>query len=120
MTKFLVTFSEVIEEVIEVSGFSIMNDKEVLRFEELANSITWPFTYEYSDGTELNFSSGEDFLSTITFKEITQEESKMFNRIFNDKFGTFIGESFLNTVINEEDDEEIDNDDENIDFTYGY
>lgn len=110
MTKFLVTFSELIDEVIEVNGFSIMTDKEVLRFEELANSITWPFTYDFEDGTEIYYSSGEAFLSSITFKEITDEEGKTLSRLFNDEFGFFIGETFLMSKIDEEEDD-FDNDD---------
>lgn len=122
MAKFLVTFNDVIDEIIDISGFSIMTDKEVLRFEELANSITWPFTYEFEEGTELYYSNGESFLSSIIFKEITQDEAKMVTRLFNDDFGFFINEDFLKNIINEEDDDSFDEDDEEKenDFYHDY
>lgn len=119
MAKFLVTFSDIIDETIEVNGFSIMTDKEVLRFEELANSITWPFSYEFEDGSELYYSSGESFLSSITFKEITNEEAKSFARLFDDEFGFFIGEAFLRSKIDEEDEDSLDEDGDYDDGDYG-
>lgn len=119
MINFLVTFNDVIDEIIEVNGFSIMTDKEVLRFEELASSITWPFTYEFEDGSELYYSNGESFLSTITFKEITNEEAKCFERLFNDNFGFFIGQTFLESKIKEEEGD-FDDDDFDDDFNDDY
>ena len=66
---------------------------------------------------ELEYSSGEDLLSRIEFKEITNEEAKTFKRLFNNEFGVFITESFLEEVIGDED--EIDFDDEDdIDNQY--
>ncbi len=122
MAKFLVTFNDVIEDSIDINGFSVMTDKEVLTFEELANSITWPFTYKFEDGTELYYTSGESFLSTIIFKEISNEEAKALTRLFNDEFGFFIGESFLRSTIDEEDDEDDFDDeyDDDIDINYEY
>lgn len=120
MADFLVTFSDVIDEVIEVHGFKIMNEKEVLQFEELANSITWPFTYDFEDGTELYYSNGESFLSSVTFKEITTEQGKTFFSLFpKSEFGFFIGEDFLKQIIEgEDDDDDFDEDDENTDNDY--
>ncbi len=123
MAKFLVTFNDVIEDSIELNGFSVMTDKEVLNFEELANSITWPFTYEFEDGTELFYSSGESFLSAITFRELSNEEAKPFARLFNDEFGFFIGESFLRSKIDEEDEDGFDDEEDedgDIDYYHEY
>lgn len=122
MAKFLVTFNDVIEDSIELNGFSVMTEKEVLIFEELANSITWPFTYEFEDGTELYYTSGESFLSAITFREISNEEGNTFTRLFNDEFGFFIGEGFLRSKIDEEDEDGFDDDfdDDDIDINYEY
>ncbi len=120
MAKFLVTFNDIIDETIDVNGFSIMSDKEVLRFEELANSITWPFTYEFEDGSELYYSSGESFLSSVIFKEISNEEAKTFARLFNDEFGFFIGEAFLKSKIDEEDDDSFDDDEDEDDGDIDY
>ena len=115
MAKFLLTFTDTLDE-IEINGFTVMSEKEVENFEELAASINWSFVYKL--GTEeLEFSSGEDLLSRIEFKEITNEEAKTFKRLFNNEFGVFITESFLEEVIGDED--EIDFDDEDdIDSQY--
>lgn len=115
MAKFLVTFTDTLDE-IEINGFTVMSDKEVENFEELAASINWPFVYKMGTD-ELEYSSGEDLLSRIEFKEITNEEAKTFKRLFNNEFGVFITESFLEEVIGDED--EIDFDDEDdIDNQY--
>jgi hypothetical protein len=122
MKKFLVTFSDtIVDEDIEVNGFFVMSDKEVLHFEELANSITWPFTHEFENGEELYYSNGEAFLSAISFKEITDDESKTVSRLFNDEFGFFIGVDFLMSKIDEEQDEgddDFEEDDEDSDSDY--
>jgi hypothetical protein len=115
MAKFLVTFTDTLDE-IEINGFTVMNDKEVENFEELAASINWPFVYKMGTD-ELEYSSGEDLLSRIEFKEITNEEAKTFKRLFNNEFGVFITESFLEEVIGDEDEIDFD-DDEDIDNLY--
>lgn len=121
MAKFLVTFNDIIDESIEVSGFVVMTSADVTRFEELANSITWAFTYEFEDGSELHYSNGESFLSSITVKELNNDEVKSFKRLFNNEFGLFISETFLLTVIGEEDEDYDDFDeDDDIDITYDY
>jgi hypothetical protein len=115
MAKFLVTFTDTLDE-IEINGFTVMNDKEVENFEELAASINWPFVYKMGTD-ELEYSSGEDLLSRIEFKEITNEEAKTFKRLFNNEFGVFITESFLEEVIGDEDEIDFDDDDD-IDNLY--
>jgi hypothetical protein len=101
---------------IEINGFTVMSDKEVENFEELAASINWPFVYKMG-ADELEYSSGEDLLSRIEFKEITNEEAKTFKRLFNNEFGVFITESFLEEVIGDEDEIDFDDDDD-IDNLY--
>jgi len=86
-----------------------MTDKDVENYEELAMSITWPFFFEIGDES-IEFSSGEDLLSRIEFKEISNEEAKTIKRLFNDEFGIFIDESFLNDIIGEEEDYDDDED----------
>lgn len=115
MAKFLATFNDWSDD-IELNGFVIMNDREVLNYEQLASSITWPFTYEFSDGSELNFTSGEDLLSRVDFTEITAEEVKTFKKLFDSEFGFFITEDYLGEVIGEED--EYDDDEEDEDEGY--
>jgi hypothetical protein len=119
MAKFLATFNDVIDE-IELHGFIIMSEKEMNDYEELATSITWPFTYKLGeDEVELEYTSGEDLLSRIDFKEITNEESKMFKKLFNNEFGVFIDSNFLDEIAEEEsdlDDEDEDYDDEDEDY----
>ena len=72
MAKYLAIFSDMIDEV-EINGFIIMSDKEVENFEDLASSITWPFTYEFENGSEIEYSDGEDLLSRIEFKELNSD-----------------------------------------------
>ena len=102
MAKFIAIFNDTISDV-EVNGFCVMTDKEVDEYEELAYSITWPFTYKIGD-YELEFSDGEDLLSKIEFKELGFEDSKTFKKIFNNKFGFFIDLDYLETIVDEDDD----------------
>ncbi len=115
MTKFLVTFTDTLDD-IEINGFTVMTEKEYESFEETAMSITWPFIYAMGQD-ELEFSSGDDFLSRIETKEITNEEAKSLKRLFGDLFGVFIDEGFLEEVIGDEDDSDFD-EDEDIDDMY--
>ena len=115
MAKFLVTFSDTLDD-IEINGFTVMTEKEVESFEETAMSITWPFIYAMGQD-ELEFSSGDDFLSRIDFKEITNEDAKLIKKLFGDLFGVFIDEAFLEEVIGDEDDSDFDGEDE-IDDMY--
>ena len=116
MTKFLVTFTDTLDD-IEINGFTVMTEKEVNSFEETAMSITWPFVYAMGQD-ELEFSSGDDFLSRIDFKEITNEEAKSLKKLFGDSFGVFIDEAFLEEVIGDEDDSDFDDDEDDIDDMY--
>jgi len=121
MAKYLAKFSSMVNE-IEVNGFLVMSETEVENFEELALSITWGFTYDFGDDDQyqIEFSDGEDLLSRVEFKEITSDEAKTLKRLFNDEFGTFIGEDFLEQVIGEEEDEDFDDDDDDEDYEIEY
>ena len=116
MAKYLAKFSSVVNE-IEISGFVVMNEREVENFEELALSITWDFVYEFGEDDQFNieFSDGEDLLSRIEFKEINASEAITLKRLFNDEFGTFIGEAFLEQIIGEEDSDLDDEDEDDYD-----
>ena len=114
MAKYLATFSDTIDE-IEINGFVIMTDKDVETYEEMASSIAWPFVYNVGED-ELEFTSGEDLLTRIEFKEISTEEAKMMKRLFNNEFGVFIDEGFLAEVIGEEDDDDEFEDDYDDEF----
>lgn len=118
MAKFLVTFIDTLDD-IEINGFVIMTEKEFENFEETAMSITWPFVYAIGQD-ELEFSSGDDFLSRIDSKEITNEEAKTIKKLFGDLFGVFIDEAFLQDVIGDEDDSDFDEeeDEDDIDDMY--
>lgn len=117
MAKHLATFNDIIND-IEITGFVIMSEKEVETYEDLASSITWSFKYKIGD-EKLEYSSGEDLLTRIDFREISSEEAKTFKKLFNNEFGTFISEEFLETIADdeEEDDTDID-DDDNDDYRY--
>lgn len=114
MAKYLAIFSDMIDEV-EINGFIVMSDKEVENFEELASSITWPFTYEFENGSEIEYSDGEDLLSRIEFKELNSDDDKTIKKIFNEQFGFFIGESFLEKIIGDEDSDDNDEDEDDYD-----
>lgn len=101
MAKFLVTFSDVLNDV-EINGFGLMTDKEVDNFENLANSIGWEFSYKLTD-TEVFFLNGEDLISKLDFKEISNDEFKVLKKLFKDKFGTFVDEAYLEGIIGDED-----------------
>lgn len=118
MAKFLVTFTDTLDD-IEINGFTVMTEKEVESFEETAMSITWPFIYAMGQD-ELEFSSGDDFLSRIDFKEITNEEAKSLKKLFGDSFGVFIDEAFLEEVIGDEDDSDFDDEDDMDDMYDNY
>ena len=115
MAKILAIFNDSIQEVdlnVDVQGFIIMTNKEMEDYEEIASSITWPFTYKIGE-LEFEFANGEDLLTRIDFREISNEEAKTFKRLFNDEFGIFISEDELHTIIGDEEDldEESDDDD---------
>ena len=115
MAKILAIFNDSIQEVdlnVDVQGFVIMTNKEMEDYEEIASSITWPFTYKFNE-LEFEFANGEDLLTRIDFREISNEEAKAFKRLFNDEFGIFISEDELHTIIGDEEDldEESDDDD---------
>lgn len=111
MAKYLATYSDTIND-IEITGFNVMTDKEIERFEKLAESITWDFVYQVGEA-ELEFSSGEDLLTRIDFREISNEEYKALNKVFEDGFGTFINEDYLLDIIGDEEEiDELDEDDD--------
>jgi hypothetical protein len=114
MAKYLVTFNDICNEV-EITGFSLMTEKEVEAFEQLAESITWEFTYPLITNAEIEFLSGEDLLSRIEFKEISNEEYKALNKVFNEPFGVFITEEFLQELLDEEEDFDSDEEEEEDD-----
>ena len=102
MARYLVTFRDNHMEEFDVNGFKIMSEKELSRFEELANSITWEFAY-YANNEALVYSNGEDFLSRIDYKEITKDDYDVIDKVFGEEYGTFINEDYLQTVIDGED-----------------
>ena len=66
---------------------------------------------------ELEFTSGEDLLTKIVFKEISNDEAKLMKKLFNNEFGVFLGFDTLENVVGEEDDE-FDEDDDDDDSPY--
>jgi len=110
MAKYLVTYSDQFNE-IEINGFQVMTEKEYEHFEELALSINWEFTHTLGD-QQVIFSSGDDFLTRIDYKEISNEEAKVIKKLFNNEYGVFIGESALESIIGEE--EEVEDEDDYI------
>lgn len=115
MARYLAIFTDNHNEEFDVHGFKIMTEKEITNFEDIATSITWGFEY-YANSESLYYSNGEDFLSRIEFKEITKDEYDMFNKIFGGEFGIFIGEEYLQSILDGElESDDIDDDDEEWD-----
>ena len=114
MARYLAIFTDNHGEEFDVHGFKIMTDREIIDFEDIATSITWSFEY-YANSESLYYSNGEDFLSRIEFKEISKDEYDMFNKIFGGEFGTFIGEKYLQSIL----DGEIESDEESDDEDWG-
>lgn len=110
MAKYLAIFQDNHGEEFDVHGFKIMTEKEVNKFEELALSITWDFSF-YANSESLNYSNGDDFLSRIEFKEISTDEYETLEKVFGGEFGTFISEEYLKTVLEGDDTEMEDEDD---------
>jgi hypothetical protein len=105
MAKFLAILSDSIDD-IEINGFVVMSEKDMNNYEDLAYSITWPFSYQLGS-EKIHYSSGEDLLTRIEFKELTADEVKMLKKTFNNEFGVFISEEFLKSVADgDEGDEE--------------
>jgi hypothetical protein len=114
MARYVAIFTDNHNEEFDVHGFKIMTEREVENFEELAMSITWEFSYLANDEA-LNYLNGEDFLSRIEFKEISKDEYDSLDKTFGGEFGIFIGEEYLESIIDDEEgpeDEEEDWDDE--------
>ena len=119
MARYLAIFTDNHGEEFDVHGFKIMTEKEVSIFEEIANNITWEFSY-YANNESLNYSNGEEFLSRIEFKEISKDEYDALEKIFGGEFGTFINEEYLKTVLDGDDDYKNEyGDDEDYDGEYG-
>ncbi len=114
MVRYLVTFNDNHGNEFDVNGFKIMTDKEVNNFEDLATSITWEFAY-YANSESLNYANGEELLSRIEYKEIDKEQYAVLDKVFGGEFGTFIGEEYLQTILDGEseiDEEDFDDEDE--------
>ena len=114
MAKFLAIFNDAIDD-IEINGFIVMSEKDMNNYEDLAYSITWPFSYQLGS-EKIHYSSGEDLLTRVEFKELTADEVKMLKKTFNNEFGIFIKEEFLESVADgDEEDEEIWEEDDDLD-----
>lgn len=101
MGKYVAIFTDNHREEFDVNGFKIMTDKEINKFEELALSISWEFSY-YANSEALTYYNGEDFLSRIEFKEISKADYDLLDKTFGGEFGTFITEEYLESIIDDE------------------
>lgn len=112
MAKYLAIYEDSFSSAYDVYGFTIMTDKERTKYEELAESITWEFNYFTSDeDTVITYSSGEDLLNRISFKEINKEEYITLDKLFDGSFGNFPGEEFLSNILDDGDDQNYDDGD---------
>lgn len=116
MAKFIATFNDTIDD-IELNGFTVLTEKDVEEFENMAYSITWPFKFKIGEYS-LEYSSGEELLTKIDFREISFEESKTLKKLFNNEFGFFIGFDFLQSIVGEESEFDEDEDEDEYDSPY--
>lgn len=119
MARYLAIFTDNINGEFDVNGFKIMTDKEASNFEELANSITWEFYY-YADKDYLYYSSGEDFLTRIEFKEISKDQYDAYDKTLGGEFGVFVNEAFLQKEVLDQQEEIDEDDEEDDDFNNDY
>ncbi len=98
MKKCIAIFSDWYNDEIEVNGFIVMTDKEAENFEALLNDVTWSFTFN-TGSVDLNYSSGEDLLTRIEFKDITNEQHKALSTVFEGMFGVFPTPEFIQEEI---------------------
>lgn len=112
MAKYLATFTDRIGDV-EINGFKTMTDKEIDSFESAASSINWGFSFPVGE-ENVYFTNGEDLLTRVEYKEINSVQYKTLGEIFDGKFGVFVDEDFLQTLV-ETDSVEDDEDDEDWD-----
>ena len=94
----------------EFYGFRVMTTKEVSSYEELLESISWEINYFTCDeDTYITYYNGEELLNRIEFKEIKNEEYSILNELFENGFGYFPDQAFLESIIdrsNETEDED--------------
>jgi hypothetical protein len=109
MDKFIAIFTDVTEDDIDINGFALMTSKEIDAYEEILNDITWEFDYD-GGTTPISFANGEDLLSKIEFKLISNSEYSTLEKLFNGTFGTFIQYEYIKSYVAEEND--ISDDDE--------
>ncbi len=122
MAKYIVIFNDTCNDV-EMHGFTLMTDKEVENYESLLESINWEIIYPLASDGEIIYSSGNDLLGCIEFKEISNEEYKIIKKTFPDGFGVFINEEFLSEILNDEignDENDSVDDDYDTDFDDDY
>lgn len=110
MAKYLVIFNDQINDV-EITGFKAMTDKEVEYLESIAQSIKWSFDYPLTNYS-LEFADGDDYLSRLDFKEISNEEYKAINKTFNEGFGIFIHVEHLEGLVEDEEEELLDDEED--------
>lgn len=115
MGKYIVIFKDNHKDEFDVNGFKLMTEKESDKYEELALSINYEFEF-WANNECLTYVNGEDLLSRIEFKSISNEEYDSLDKLFGGEFGTFISEDFLNTILDGADedndvDESYDDDD---------
>lgn len=114
--KYIAIFEDQLND-IDINGFMLMSENEIDKYEQLASSITWGFSYQVGNDY-IEYSDGEDLLSKIEFKEISLDEHNFLKKLFGTKFGTFITEKVIENIIGEEesfdeegfDDDRYDND----------
>lgn len=114
MRKYLAIYSDNINNV-DILGLKLMSDKDMERYENLATSITWSFSYNLSEFDYADFVDGEDYLNKVEFKEISDEEFNTLNNLFGLKFGYFIDEEYLKIILSDDDLDIQTGDDDNYD-----
>ena len=84
---YLLTFNGNYADEFDMSEFTIMNGYSVINFTDGLKSHDEEFEVYFGTNEELIFDDGNDLLSQITIKEITEEEYDVLDKLFGGSFG---------------------------------
>jgi len=85
--KILVSWDTNWADEMDISGWSIMTEKEATEFKEKLKNIKSWFTICVGTNEDIEYASGKDLLDELEFKKITEEEEKIIKKFFGDSFG---------------------------------
>jgi hypothetical protein len=88
------------------SGFVIKTAKEVETFKKAVKEIDSEVDFEVDEQESASYEDGEEFLSRITFSEITEEELAVIKKFLGESGGMTYFWKFIMEEIDEYEEEE--------------